>query len=334
MRTILLTLIVSFQISSIGAEGLVTITAVGDIRLDGYIAAKVHERGFDFPFKNVRDIFDLSDITYGNLECVLSLQGEPVEKAYVFCAEPEMVEVLTTAGFDIMDLANNHSGDYGTDAFIETMRVLRTNGISYTGAGMNIRESREPVLLKKNGLTVAFLSYSNTFPKSYWATKEKPGVTPAFLEYISHDVREACHQADSVIVCYHGGDERSDTPKQVQRDIAYTAINAGATMVLGHHPHVLQGIEVYKGKPVVYSLGNFLFLSKAKECYDTMIVRATVGRDGIQSLEIIPIRISDAFVRTALPKEAERILNTIKTLSGDLGTEIEINNDSAFVKLR
>ena len=158
-------------------------------------------------------------------------------------------------------------------------------------------------------------------------------MTPAYLEYIIKDVAFAKEKTDIVIVAYHGGDERSDTPKQVQKDIAYTALDAGASLVIGHHPHVLQGIEVYKGRPIVYSLGNFLFLSKEKKCYDTMIICARFNPRDIVSLEIIPVRISDAFVRRAHNNESKRILDKLKTLSSDLGTELTIKEDSAYVHI-
>lgn len=333
MRLIIIIFVFFASITTLSAEEVVHVAFAGDIKLDGYIGKKVKEHGFSYPFAKVKDIFDSADIVYGNLECSISRLGEPVDKKYTFRAEPDMVRVLKEAGFDLMDLANNHSGDYGKEAFVETMQILREQGISPVGAGMNISESRTPVFFKENGITVAFLSYSNTFPQSFWATKKEPGVTPAYLEYIITDVGSAKAKADIVIVAYHGGDERSDTPKQVQKEIAYTALDAGAAMVIGHHAHVLQGIELYKNRPIIYSLGNFLFLSKEKKCYDTMIVRARFNKQDIESLEIIPVRISDAFVRRAHTNESKRILDTLKTLSSDLNTKLTIKEDSAYVHI-
>ncbi|MFH1379027.1 MAG: CapA family protein [bacterium] len=316
---------------SVYAGTIVSVTAVGDMRFNGYIGDKIKAHGFEYPFKQVQGILSSADIAYGNFECAISSQDLAFEKKYVFKADPEMVKALTAAGFDIVDLANNHSGDYGEESFIETMRVFKEHGLLFSGAGMNIEESRKPVIIERNGLVIAFLSYSNTLPDDFWATKTSPGVTPAYLDYISADVGSAKMNADIVVVCYHGGDERSERPKQSQIDIAHAAIDAGASLVLGHHPHVLQGIEMYKGVPIIYSLGNFMFLSLAKQCYDSMIVTAQLSRKGIETLEVIPVRIGDACIVIPSDEHKMKILHTVQELSYELGTDMVIKDDSGYV---
>ncbi|MBD3271482.1 MAG: CapA family protein [Elusimicrobia bacterium] len=310
---------------------IVSISAVGDMRFNDYIGDRIRQEGFDYPFGSVADALGDTDITYGNLECCLCATGAEIKKKYRFRADPIMVNALVRAGFDVVDVANNHSGDYGAEAFTAMLGTLTDNNIRFTGGGMNIHESRKPVVISTHGLVVSMLSYSNTLPDDFWATEEKPGVTPAYLSYISADVAEAKKHSDMVVVGYHGGDERSPVPKQSQRDIAYTAINAGASLVLGHHPHVLQGIEVYRGVPIIYSLGNFMFLSLAKQCYDTMIVRAFLSKAGVETLEIVPVRIGDACVVPADYTQSASILRTIQGLSADMNTDIVIKNNKGYV---
>ena len=335
MRKIIVAILICYLSSFLRAEvNQVVICAVGDMRFNGYIGDKIQEKGNEYPFHLVKDVLANADIAYGNLECPIASSGTFIAgKEYTFRAEPFTITALTAAGFDIVDLANNHSGDCGPEGLLSTMAILDQQGIRHVGAGNNIDEARMPALLKRNGLTIAFCSFTNTFPDTFWAKEHTPGVTPAYLEYITHDVKKAAAVSDIVIACYHGGDERSSIPKQSQKDIAHTAINAGASMVFGHHPHVLQGIEIYKGKPICYSLGNFMFLSKEKQCYDTMIVRVVVEKDNIISFEIIPIRIADAYVRPAQGEDKKRILETLQTLSQSLGTQLKITGDKAVIEI-
>ncbi|MFH1282908.1 MAG: CapA family protein [bacterium] len=310
----------------------VIINFAGDVRLDGYIAEKAEQNGYDYPFSRISDLFKDSHVNCVNLETAVSKRGEAIEKTYRFKADPQMLEVLVKSNINIVNIANNHTGDFGHEAFNDTLENLKKNNIKYFGGGPSLYESRNSEIVTVGDVKVAFLGFSNTLPAEQWAKKEKPGITPAFLEYIKQDVRKAKSKADYVFVVYHGGDERSYYPKQVQKDIAHTAIDNGADAVVGHHPHVLQGIEVYNGKLIFYSLGNFLFLSKSKKCYDTGVLRVIINKSGFEYV-FYPIVIGDAFLRRPDDKEKLRIFDLLKDISGDFGANLELSQDSINIKM-
>ncbi|MEP6756800.1 MAG: CapA family protein, partial [Chthonomonadales bacterium] len=173
--------------------------------------------------------------------------------------DPTNAKALKDAGFKIVCLANNHSLDYDRPALVETIAALERNGIPFAGAGRTKADAHRAVILNVKGLKVAFLAYLGLFPAILPEREGKPSVAMAEATAIRRDIAAVRSQVDFVIVSLHAGVERKRHHSSRQENIAHTMVDAGADMVIGHHPHVVQDFETYKGKPIFYSLGNFVF---------------------------------------------------------------------------
>lgn len=209
-----------------------------------------------------RQVIDASDIFMANEEFPFSTRGTPAEdKQFTFRVAPSTIFVFKELGIDIVTLANNHAIDYGTDALLDTCDTLDEAGISRVGAGKNLDEAKAPVILEAQGKKIGFLGASRVIPVGSWnATSTKPGMLTTYDPKILVDeIKKLRSQCDYLVVYVHWGIERKETPEDYQRSLGKQYIDAGADIVIGSHPHVLQGVEYYKGKPVVYSLGNFIF---------------------------------------------------------------------------
>ncbi len=236
----------------------IRILFVGDVMLDELPGEMIRES--KNPFAAFDELFERADIAIGNLECVISEQGVPEEKPYTFRAHPRVIPLLKKY-FSAVSLANNHSGDYGPRAFADMLDLLERGGVSYFGGGRNIRSAHEPYIVEVKGKKVAFLGFNEFFPRSYEALDDRAGIAWSDDDYVIFDIRRAKTEfkADMVIVYPHWGWEGERLASSRQVKLARLMIDAGASAVVGGHPHVTQNIEWYKGKPIFYSLGNFVF---------------------------------------------------------------------------
>jgi len=243
------------------------------------------EKNPSYPFENIKPLLDSVDITFFNLECPITDSGTPVEgKEFVFKFPVRYAGILR--GITGFTLANNHIMDYGWEGLASTLRVLASLKIGTCGAGENLKEARSPFITQAGGLKVAFFCYSNTLPKSYWADTAKPGTAHGIEKFIKKDLPGV--DADFKIAVFHWSSELLDTPKLYQRILARYAIDHGADMVVGHHPHVVQTVEIYRGKPIFYSLGNFIFGSYTKRA-NGMLVLVQITRDS-SLFSVIPLK--------------------------------------------
>lgn len=265
-------------------EPVVSIAFVGDIMLDE-TPGKVVKSGRD-PFAPLAKLLDAADIRVGNLECVVATTGTPEpDKPYTFRAHPRTLPVLKRH-FDALALANNHSGDYGPAAFGEMLDLLDRQGITYFGGGRTLAAAHRPLLIERNGLRVALLSYNEFFPRSFEADTDKPGIAWSEDEQVRLDIASArsVYHADLVIPMMHWGWEHEGTASARQRQLARVMIDAGADAVVGGHPHVTQDVEQYHGKPIIYSLGNFLFDGFSDAANNTgWILRMELDRQGARA---------------------------------------------------
>jgi poly-gamma-glutamate capsule biosynthesis protein CapA/YwtB (metallophosphatase superfamily) len=233
--------------------------AVGDICLARGVEGEMVRRGRGYPFAALKKTLREADITFGNLECCLAFGGEPVPKKYNFRGHPRGAMALAEAGFDVVSLANNHSLDYGKQALADTIDNLKDQGILPSGGGKSLEEAHAVQIMEVRGVRVGFLSYLGLFPAALPLRDHEAGVAMAKLDLITRDVRAAKQQVDLLIVSMHAGKEYRFQHSSRQAEIAHTAVDAGADIVIGHHPHVVQDTEIYQGKPILYSLGNFVF---------------------------------------------------------------------------
>lgn len=241
-----------------------------------------------------------------NEEFPFSSRGtKAADKQYTFRLAPEKVSIFQEIGIDAVTLANNHALDYGTEALLDTCDVLDGAGILHTGAGKDLDAAKQPVVFEKNGQKVALIGATRVIPEAGWAAvKGHPGMLSSYevsVEPLLAQIAE-CHAAgEKVVVLIHWGIERDETPQEYQRALAKRYIDAGADLVIGSHPHVLQGMEYYKGKPIFYSLGNFIFGSSIPK---TMLVQAEFEGDDL-SLRLIPGTSSGGYTHT-LTDESEK----------------------------
>lgn len=264
-------------------EPIVSIAFVGDIMLDE-VPGTLIKKGID-PFKPFAPLLKAADIRIGNLECVVSTRGsaEP-DKPYTFRAHPRTLNVLKRH-FDAVSLANNHSGDFGPLAFSDMLNRLKRSNIAYFGGGENLAQAHVPLLIERKGLRIALLGYNEFFPRSFEADHDKPGIAWSEDEQVRLDIGLARSQyrADIVIPFMHWGWEHEPRANQRQADLARLMIDAGADAVVGGHPHVTQNIEHYRGKPIIYSLGNFLFNGfTSKESNTGWMLRLEVDHQGVR----------------------------------------------------
>lgn len=271
----------------------VTFMAVGDVLLDRGVARRIKANGVHWPFAEVSTIVRTADVAFCNLECPLSVKGIKINKPLCFKADPSNAECLTDAGFDIVSLANNHSLDCGRAGLTETMDCLGKLGIAYCGAGDTLAESKKPVVVQIKGLRIAFLARNTLMPEGIWLRSDVPGEAELDESTICREIADARKLADAVIVSLHWGVEYSQHPRDSQTVIARKMIDAGADLVLGHHPHTVQPIEEYHGGVIAYSLGNFLFDSPNRQCKESMILKCRLSKAGVSDPEVIPVRITD-----------------------------------------
>jgi poly-gamma-glutamate synthesis protein (capsule biosynthesis protein) len=269
----------------------VTLSFVGDVLLDSK-AGRAMVRGED-RFAKVASLLDV-DFSIANLECPVATTGAAVDKVYTFRAEPGTLPRMRQY-FDAVSVANNHSGDYGPGAFQETLEQLHKAKLPYFGGGRDLAEAHAPLILKKRGVTIALLGYDDFHPRSFEASPEGPGVAWAEEPQMVLDIARArAAGADVVLPFLHWGWENEPGPSPHQRELARLLIDAGADAVIGAHPHVTQGAEMYRGKPIVYSLGNFLFdLIDQPENALGWQLRLVVDRRGVVSSSIAGVRIDD-----------------------------------------
>jgi poly-gamma-glutamate capsule biosynthesis protein CapA/YwtB (metallophosphatase superfamily) len=312
------------------------IAAVGDIMLGGTAAPEMRKYGYDYPFEQTRDILKQAQIVFGNLEGPLTDGGAAgTVKQYVFRSPPDKVApALARAGFNVVSLANNHTLDYGPEGLEDTRAALDKAGIRHAGAGRNAAEARQPVYMMADGVTVAVLAYSLTFPEEFWAGPDKPGTAFGHERHVRADVATARATADIVVVSFHWGQEGKTELRDYQTQLAHAAIDAGASAVLGHHPHVLQGVERYKHGVILYSLGNFAFGSFSNTATRSAIALLTFRDRQWRELKMIPLNVKNAEVvfqpRPLVGRDATGVVEHLQQLSQSLGTTLE-NRDGVAV---
>lgn len=311
-----------------------TLVAVGDIMLDRGVGSKIKEFGAGYPFERVSVLLKNADLTFGNLETPISnLGSETKGKEVNFRAAPNVVDGLRDAGIDIVSLANNHAMDYGPDALAETMDILAHNGIIYIGAGANSASAHRQANLTINGIKVSFLAYTNKFHMVVEAQQNSPGTAIANSEQIKTDIQKSREWADVVVTSFHWGWEYSDHPDKETRELAHLMVESGADLVIGHHPHVIQGVELYKNGLICYSLGNFIFDQRGKRTTRGLALRCSIGKTGVEKTNLIPIIINAVEFRPglAIGEAANSILLELKRLSKQLGTDLELKENTAIV---
>ena len=299
----------------------VRLMAVGDISLGWEVGRRIVRYGLD-PFKFVEGYFDQADLVMGNLECVISTSKDRWPNKTIHLRAPlASADTLAAAGFDVLNVANNHALDFGVSGFEDTLARLDERQIGYVGGGSDYDAAHAPLIVEANGLRIAFLGYVlpfrglTHFKTGMWAAHaDTPGLAMGKPAVVAADVAAARTQADVVVVTFHGGVEYHHRPNPQVRRFARAAIDAGAALVVGHHPHVLQGYRATGNSLIAYSMGNFVFSRFTGRSNDSAILDVTLGADGVESFDWVPILIRNGVPRPAEDADAARILREIRSL--------------------
>jgi poly-gamma-glutamate synthesis protein (capsule biosynthesis protein) len=291
--------------------GFVTLAFAGDIMLDRGVRNSViknFNNDYSALFEKV-DILKKSDIAFANLEGSASDLGLDQKNLYSFRMDPEVIPALKGAGFSVLSLANNHMADWGRTAFTDTLSRLKENEIAYTGGGFTKTEAETPVIIEKYGMKIGFLGFSDKGPGHMTAGIEKSGVLLASDPNFDMIVRHAAEQVDYLIVSFHFGEEYKDKHDARQEYLAHKAVDNGAKIVIGHHPHVVQDTEIYKDSFIAYSLGNFVFdQSWSKPTMKGMLLEIKLNRDGSMSVKKNNTQLNSVFqLEKIIPAREEKV---------------------------
>ncbi len=278
---------------------LISLGFVGDIMLDRGVKKSVmnNMRGdYSKLFANT-EFLKTPDIMFANLEGPVSDQGKDKRNLYSFRMDPKSLIALKDSGIDVVSFANNHVGDYGRPAFEDTLKRLRDTGILSCGAGMNRAEAETPAIVVQNNFKVGYLCFSDVGPADMEATDSTSGILLASNPRFDEIIKNAATKVDALIVSFHFGEEYEQIHNGPQEALAKKAINDGAVMIVGHHPHVPQDIAYYDGKPVLYSLGNFIFDQYfSKETMGGLFVTATLIGTEVSNVTSHQIVLNKNFV--------------------------------------
>lgn len=306
----------------------------GDVLMDLFFENYINANGVDYPWQHVSEYFKTSDIAMINLETSVSDKGSSTKpKGYGFRSKPFTLEGLVNSSIDIVTIANNHVLDYGYDAFLDTMTNLDKYGIKHVGAGKNINEAIDKVLIEVNDIKLCFMASTSILGFKYWASSDDNGGVAAFTEdyydVIFNKIKEEDSKCDYIIYNVHWGTEYTNYPKELQAELAHKLIDSGVDILIGHHPHVLQGIEYYNDKPIFYSIGNFNFLINDTNSSRTGLFEINLDNKKLLSMKVYPILISSCKANI-LDKTNEiysEVINNLNTRSKEYLVNIDMDGN-------
>jgi poly-gamma-glutamate synthesis protein (capsule biosynthesis protein) len=322
----------------------VKISAVGDILLGRGVGRRIVEQNktYSSAFEDVREILKYGDVIFGNLEepftdSTKGLLDFDNGGKFVLKSEPKAMEGIVYGGFNLVSLANNHIMDYYTKGLYDTTKLLDKEGIAYAGAGKNIDEARKLSVIEKNGVKIGLLAYTEMAYLYYdgdpdirfVAEKNRGGVAPYDVDFIKKDIKKARGSVDVLIVSLHFGTEYSLEPQQRQINETHSFVDAGADIIIGHHSHQDQGIEIYNGKPIFYSLGNFIFDQNDPISQRSFIINMELTNNKLSSLSAIPVQVLDKMRVVKVTGElAKEMIERERKLSVKLNSKCESYNNT------
>jgi poly-gamma-glutamate synthesis protein (capsule biosynthesis protein) len=300
---------------------------------DRNVADLIASAGGAAPLAEVAPTLKAADVAVGNLESTLSDGGSPAKgKDVTFRGDPAAIAGLKEAGFDAVSIANNHVLDYGADALADSISLLDEAGITHAGAGKDQAAAWKPASFEANGAKVAYLAFSHIVPAGFIAQPDRAGMASGRMDMqlVDDAIREAKKNHDYVLVSFHWGVEYEDFANATQEQNAHRAVDAGADMVLAHHPHVIQGVEFYKGRLIAYSLGDFVFDHYSRKTGEAFILNAKLGPNGVEDVTAKPVYL-DGHGRPEFVEgsDATTILARLKRISAPHGTTVKVDGAQA-----
>jgi poly-gamma-glutamate synthesis protein (capsule biosynthesis protein) len=306
------------------ASAQVSFCAVGDILLDRNVRLEIEKNGIHYPFEKTKEFISQHDIAFFNLECPLadSTDGFPINKKHSFRGDTSYIKAIKEAGFTIASVANNHTIDYGKNALLQTIENLQQNEIFAVGGGKNQKAAFAPLLFEIKGESFAVFAVLEFLLEGTTFTENTAYPAFAQINRLCDSIEKYQDKVDHILVSFHWGVENAKIPHSRQKEYAHKVIDAGADLVIGHHPHILQGIEVYKEKIILYSLGNFIFDNTGK-LHNQSAIFSCVFQDGqLKNPQLIPVKIINTRPEIADEKTQNNIFSYLDTLSSAFKTSL------------
>jgi poly-gamma-glutamate capsule biosynthesis protein CapA/YwtB (metallophosphatase superfamily) len=324
-----------------------TIAIAGDVMLGRYVDEFLAGQDRQYPWGDVLPALRNADLRLVNLECALTAETEEWRdctgkgKAFYFRANPDRgAKTLDTAGIDFAALANNHAGDYGTAGLLETVAVLDGARVAHAGAGVNLAAARLPARLNADGLRVAVVAFAD-HPDTWAATPTSPGINyleistaPATLAVVEETIAAAREDADVVIASFHWGPNMRPRPTPLFREFARRVVDAGADLFWGHSAHVVQGIEIWHGKPILYDTGDFVddyAVDPGLRNDLSALFLVRIAPPAIARVELLPVRIDGCRVNRVYGRDREWFAQRVRALCAELGTLASDDGDTITV---
>ena len=317
--------------------------AGGDTMIARWVHYPFYEHGPGWMLGDIKELLSTADICMVNLECVVSSKGDFFDKGearpYLYRARPEMLTILTEAGVDLVTTANNHSMDYGGDALIDQMQLLKQCGIHYVGSGSNIEEAQRPVYMKAGDVVVAFIAIE-TYSKNCAVSGDRAGIFyikdgRSIPQAIKEIVKEAKKHADLVVLSPHWGANWTEKPDSERIAAAHKIIDMGVDAILGHSAHQIHGVEIYRGRAIVYDMGSLLFDTvKEKRLRYSACFRMEFDESGFGKLSVVPVMLHSSRTVKAAGRESEYIKNLVVKLSRELDGKAKWERDGNCVSVR
>ncbi len=325
---------INFEDTCASEQKSITMVFTGDVMLGRLVNQAIRIKGFEYPWGDTLPIIKDADLSLINLECVIAKSGErwdKTPKVFFFRADPVAINVLKVAGIDYVTLANNHALDFQEAALLETLERLDRNNIAHAGAGRNINEASRPALLEAKGIKVGVVAFTDNEP-DFSATESSPGTNYIPIttdEKIFSRVRSAIASArdtgaNIVVFSIHWGPNMRQFPPYYFKEFAHAVMDAGADIFHGHSAHIFQGIEIYKGKPIMYDTGDFIddYYVGPEKNDQQLLYLITANASGVKSFELLPVLISECQVSQTAGEVFDEIYERIKMLSSAMGTEV------------
>ena len=316
----------------------VSFTTTGDLIFWREVADYIDKNGGESAMANIAEHLAAADVTISNLESPLSDdESEPIiDKDVYIIGRPSAIESMKNSDITMVSLANNHIMDYTGPALEDTLDALDDAGILHAGAGMTEDEASEIAEMTVNGASIALLSWTDIIPNFFLAHNNEPGVVTARLDMdgACRRVREAKATHDIVIVAMHWGVEYEDyITDYLQSEPAHKLVDAGADVILGNHPHVMQGVEFYKGALIAYAHGNCVFWQKYDHTHESILLDFDITQDGISNVIVTPLYLDDKYgiPDFATDSQAKQTLSRLEEISQGMNTAFDIHDGKAFI---
>jgi poly-gamma-glutamate synthesis protein (capsule biosynthesis protein) len=307
-------------------DDTVTLCAVGDVALCDGIVDRMQEHGYEYPLSAIRHVLADNDLSIANLENVFTRSDAGLKaQAHLLKCDASNAEALRSAGFDAVSIANNHIMDFGVDGLRETVSILRDRGIQCCGAGETLAQARSPVILEAKGIRFGFLAYAMKGVQS--AVDDRAGAAWIDFEMIAEDMQKLSKSVDHIVVALHAGLEFIDYPHPNHREICLKVAKQGASLIVGHHPHVIHGIERVNGCVIAYSLGNLVFDTRlmdyqTERSQEALILRCTFDKQNLLDFQVNPTVINDELqTELAVDDREKKILQRLEEISSAMNTD-------------